>query len=506
MERLMTCARFALACLVVLGAVPADAQTFKVATWNIRSGKGITGLQGFPKTFDSNTSNCNTASLPLNAWGVGVPQRELAALNADPAVVALGLQEAWLCGSPQNVKSALAWKSYVVDNQNGTSIVARHGFAGPVVTRKLTSSATDPNWIVRAPVCLDAACGQSVMVYVTHWAGVEAMAIVQAQETIAFMAEVSEPRLLIGDLNAYVDPPSSCGAGFAVSTLQQLSDAGYIDAWPALYGTLEGFTAVVNRAGCGTPLGSAYKRPDYAWSKGLTPLSMQRFAIPAIAGQEAASDHYGLVTEYLNGSPTVTPPPPPPPPPSHTSPFDEVVLYASRAAIRAGSYQVTSDVTAADGSSLSNPDLGAAKLTAPLPTPSTYFEMTFNAVAGKPYRLWIRGKAQANAWMNDSVYVQFNDSVDGAGAAVFRPGTTSATSVSIEQGSGSGLHGWGWSDNGYGKDGPAIYFKTTGSHTIRVQVREDGLAIDQIVLSSGNYLMTSPGMAKDDTTILPANY
>jgi hypothetical protein len=40
-------------------------------------------------------------------------------------------------------------------------------------------------------------------------------------------------------------------------------------------------------------------------------------------------------------------------------------------------------------------------------------------------------------------------------------------------------------------------------HTIRIQTREDGLAIDQIVLSPSAYLSVSPGALVNDTTILP---
>jgi len=36
-----------------------------------------------------------------------------------------------------------------------------------------------------------------------------------------------------------------------------------------------------------------------------------------------------------------------------------------------------------------------------------------------------------------------------------------------------------------------------------VQSREDGFSIDQIVLSSGNYLDVAPGALKNDRTILP---
>ena len=67
-----------------------------------------------------------------------------------------------------------------------------------------------------------------------------------------------------------------------------------------------------------------------------------------------------------------------------------------------------------------------------------------------------------------------------------------------------GVSGWGWQDNGYGAGvmGPDIYFATTGVQRIRVQSREDGFSIDQIVLSASTPVR-SPGALKNDTTILP---
>jgi hypothetical protein len=52
--------------------------------------------------------------------------------------------------------------------------------------------------------------------------------------------------------------------------------------------------------------------------------------------------------------------------------------------------------------------------------------------------------------------------------------------------------------------GPVIYFQTTGVQTIRIQTREDGFSIDQIVLSPSTYLNSSPGALKNDNTILTA--
>jgi hypothetical protein len=164
-----------------------------------------------------------------------------------------------------------------------------------------------------------------------------------------------------------------------------------------------------------------------------------------------------------------------------------------------------SDASAAAGMRLENPDAGAAKLPSALPSPADYFELSFTATAGRPYRLWLRARAQNNSYNNDSVFVQFSGSVDAFETPVFRIGTADAAAVVLEECSGCGLSGWGWQDNGYGTAvlGPAIYFATSGTQTIRVQRREDGISIDQIVLSPGTYLFAPPGATKNDTRILP---
>jgi len=183
----------------------------------------------------------------------------------------------------------------------------------------------------------------------------------------------------------------------------------------------------------------------------------------------------------------------------------EIVLYASEASLKAGNWTVVADSSAAGGARIWNPDAGAAKLANPLALPVDYFEVRFNADAGTAYRLWIRGKAQNDSPFDDSIFVQFSGSVDSNGAAVFRIGTDSATTINLEDCLGCGLSGWGWQDNGWGAGvlGPLIYFQASGPQTIRVQTREDGLSLDQIVLSPQAYLNTSPGALKNDSTILP---
>ena len=114
----------------------------------------------------------------------------------------------------------------------------------------------------------------------------------------------------------------------------------------------------------------------------------------------------------------------------------------------------------------------------------------------------MRGKAARNLWSNDSVYVQFSGSVDGKGLPTNRIGSTAAAPVSIEEGTGAGLSEWGWADDSYGGLAAPIYFASTGTQTIRVQVREDGVSLDQIVLSADRYLTVSPGASKNDSTIV----
>ena len=182
----------------------------------------------------------------------------------------------------------------------------------------------------------------------------------------------------------------------------------------------------------------------------------------------------------------------------------EIVLHAWRAQT-VGNWQVVSDASAAGGARVTSIDLGSPKITTAAAAPGDYFELTFTAEAGRPYRLWVRGIASGDSYANDSVFAQFTNSVNASGAAIYRIGTSAAAEVNLEDCSGCGIAGWGWQDNGWGVNvaGPVIYFATSGTQTIRISTREDGFSIDQIVLSPSAYLTTSPGALKRDTTILP---
>jgi PKD repeat protein len=182
----------------------------------------------------------------------------------------------------------------------------------------------------------------------------------------------------------------------------------------------------------------------------------------------------------------------------------DIVLYASTAPVRSGTWAVVSDSTAAGGYALTTP-VSATKISTPLASPANYFQMTFPADSGQAYHLWIRGKAANNSYFHDSAFVQFSDSVTSTGAAVDRIGTTSAAAIVLQGCTGNPEQGWGWQDTGWCASGENIYFSTTGTHTIQVQVRETGFEIDQIVLSPQTYLTAAPGSRVSNSTILAAN-
>jgi phosphatidylserine/phosphatidylglycerophosphate/cardiolipin synthase-like enzyme len=205
-------------------------------------------------------------------------------------------------------------------------------------------------------------------------------------------------------------------------------------------------------------------------------------------------------TIYPESDGSGTAPPPPPP----AAPSGEVVLWASKATIVGSDWRVITDGSAAGGQALHNPDAGRPKATAQA-SPASYAELTFTAEAYVPYRLWIRASAHNNHWANDSVHIQFSGSIAPDGTPRYRIGTTASVEFNLEECSGCGVSGWGWEDNGWGKNvlGPQIFFTESGPQTIRIQTREDGIFLDQIVLSPSTYLESSPGALKQDATILP---
>jgi hypothetical protein len=168
-----------------------------------------------------------------------------------------------------------------------------------------------------------------------------------------------------------------------------------------------------------------------------------------------------------------------------------------------GQWLAVADSSAAGGVTLHNPNVGAAKIVPALASPSNYVEASFDADAGMPYHVWVRMRATADSWANDSIHVQFSDSRTAAGTALARIGTSDSMEFVLQGGPGGAApQGWGWTENGWGTLGPHVYFGASGTQTIRVQQREDGPWIDQIVISADRYLTMPPGARRNDATIL----
>jgi hypothetical protein len=189
-------------------------------------------------------------------------------------------------------------------------------------------------------------------------------------------------------------------------------------------------------------------------------------------------------------------------PASELLPAPEVVLYAADVPSPRG-WTLVADSSAAGGSKLATSDAGWSSTAAPLESPTQYFDVTFNARANTRYRVWLRLQARNASKWNDSVFVQFSGAVTAGGTPLYRIGTASGLMINMATCADCPPAGWGWQNRAYWLgDTGEVWFGTTGTHRLRVQVREDGAAIDQIVISSSLYLDRAPGPAVNDTTIV----
>ena len=107
------------------------------------------------------------------------------------------------------------------------------------------------------------------------------------------------------------------------------------------------------------------------------------------------------------------------------------------------------------------------------------------------YKLWVRMKAQNDSWANDSIFVQFEGGAQVGTQTRYAIGTTDALDINLEECSGCGLSGWGWRDERWGATRTSapllLRFPTPGYQRVRIQTREDGVSLDQFVLSAGQY-------------------
>lgn len=178
----------------------------------------------------------------------------------------------------------------------------------------------------------------------------------------------------------------------------------------------------------------------------------------------------------------------------------EVVLHASKG-MPVGDWVRTADASAVGGFAMRNKN--DADPDQPASPNNNFFERSFSAQAGVAHYLWFRMKAEGNHHLNDSVWVQFSGTVDAGGAPIYRIGSTSAIKVVLQSCDGAAMSNWGWRDAGWcGVQGGSIAFEATGVQTMRVLQRQDGVSIDQMVISSSTYATAPPGTFINDTTLL----
>jgi hypothetical protein len=194
-------------------------------------------------------------------------------------------------------------------------------------------------------------------------------------------------------------------------------------------------------------------------------------------------------------------PPPPPPPPAAT----DVVIYASDVGAAAvhGSWSIGADAGSPNGVALVSTDAGFASPDAPLASPAHYVDVTFTAEAGTPYRIWLRLKALNDSKYNDAVWVQFSDARVG-GSPAYAIGSTAGLLVNLATtGTATSLNNWGWQNGAYWlTQATAVTFAASGAHTLRIQLREDGVSLDQVVLSPSRFFNSAPGGPTNDSTIV----
>jgi hypothetical protein len=206
---------------------------------------------------------------------------------------------------------------------------------------------------------------------------------------------------------------------------------------------------------------------------------------------------YSLWEFEVYGTPSnITPPPP----------NGNIIVYASDVPASSihGSWSKASDASAAAATKLTTPDNGTSFTDSALANPTDYVDVTFETAAATPYTIWLRVQSTGNSKFNDSVWVQFaNATVNGSTA--YAIGSPNGLLVNLATDStGSSLSGWGWQNTAYWlSQATTVTFPTGGTQTLRIQVREDGAQIDQIVLSPAQYATAAPGPPTNDSTIVP---
>lgn len=178
---------------------------------------------------------------------------------------------------------------------------------------------------------------------------------------------------------------------------------------------------------------------------------------------------------------------------SSTSGKADVVVYMADLGENAlTELDFVEEASAAGGKMVSLPNNGDELDPPPENDPHVLFSVP--VLSDTPYRCWVhlkvgapKGKSQANV-----VWIQVSGAQDGAGNAVYQPGSASYLTAQ-----GPTTEGWTWvsCDRELGSTSSLISFSTPGEVNVRLQAGAEGVGFDQFILSSAQFLEEPPSTA-----------
>lgn len=182
----------------------------------------------------------------------------------------------------------------------------------------------------------------------------------------------------------------------------------------------------------------------------------------------------------------------------------DIVLRASDVTATSGNWARVGSWSGAGGEKMQSQDWGWSSTDQPLAGPEHFFEARFVPEADRLYRVWVRLRGAGDSKWNDSLWLQFSNARNAGGASVWGIGGTGGLLVNLEPCSNCGVSDWGWSGGSWWLgDQSFVKFSSGAEQRVRVQIREDGVEVDQIVLSPVTYFDRAPGPAVNDSTIVP---
>ena len=221
----------------------------------------------------------------------------------------------------------------------------------------------------------------------------------------------------------------------------------------------------------------------------------------ATNGATTAVGNFNWIRVVAAGS---SPPPPPPPPPVAAP---EIVIYGSDVtnANLHGNWSKVSDATAAGNTRVASADRAGPTVSTPFAAPVDYFEATFNAVRGVRYRLWLRhARCRPDNKFNERSGSNSQEAPMRVETSYIASAPTQALMSTCDIAATAACLGLGLAESpGSWENRPSRDLVRRTAHIrFACKSREDGVSIDQIVLSPQRFVDSAPGPPTGDNTIV----